>query len=298
MIIQMLAAAGDAAPQNSFGFMEAMEQGGIIAWAIFTVLVIMSIGSFYILFTKLIEQQKVMRQYQSVRSGFWKANNLDDGAKKLEKNSAWRQIVDDAVKANRDHSKMTDSREAHDYLHGSLQASEDSINAKLAGGLPFLASVGATAPFIGLLGTVIGIYRALINIGLAGSASIDKVAGPVGEALIMTAIGLLVAVPAVLAYNWLQSRNRRIAEMLTGFSNDVLAYLGSNGSVRPVMTSTSTATAAKAATTGAKTGAATTGNTARTTTTTTRPAGTTTGTTTGTAGTTGSTSTTTTTVKK
>ncbi len=250
MIIQLLAAAGaDAAPTNQFGFMEAMEQGGIIAWSIFAVLVIMSIGSFYILFTKLFEQNKIMRQYKGVRTGFWRANSLRDGAGKLEKNSAWRQIVDDAMKADDDHSKMTDTREAHDYLHGSLQASEDAINAKLASGLPFLASVGATAPFIGLLGTVIGIYRALINIGLAGSASIDKVAGPVGEALIMTAIGLLVAVPAVLFYNWLQSRNRRIAELLTGFSTDVLAYISSDGKVKPVVAPAgTTTTAAKPAT--------------------------------------------------
>ena len=102
-------------------------------------------------------------------------------------------------------TKMTDASEAHDWLHGSLARSEASINARLAGGLPFLATVGATSPFIGLFGTVVGIYRALINIGIAGSASIDKVAGPVGEALIMTALGLLVAVPAVLAYNWLQA---------------------------------------------------------------------------------------------
>ena len=110
--------------------------------------------------------------------------------------------------------------------------------------------MGATAPFVGLLGTVIGIYRALINIGIAGSASIDKVAGPVGEALIMTAIGLLVAVPAVLAYNWLQSRNRRIAELLNGFSTDLLANINSGGQVRPaVMTGTSTQQAGKAAAT-------------------------------------------------
>ena len=96
-----------------------------------------------------------------------------------------------------------------------------------------LATVGSTAPFVGLLGTVWGIYRALINIGLAGSASIDKVAGPVGEALIMTAIGLLVAVPAVLAYNWLQRRNKAIAEDLSAFSNDVLGFLASNGAVKP-----------------------------------------------------------------
>ena len=124
----------------------------------------------------------------------------------------------------------------------------DTINSKLAGGLPFLATVGATAPFVGLLGTVIGIYRALINIGIAGSASIDKVAGPVGEALIMTAIGLLVAVPAVFAYNWLQSRNKRIAELLHAFSTDLLANINSAGTVKPTyMTATSTQTAAKAA---------------------------------------------------
>ena len=236
MIIELLAAAGgDAAPQNSFGFLKAMEQGGMIAWSIFGVLVIMSVGSFYILFTKFFEQQKIMNQYKTVRSTFWKAPSLKEGAAKLEKNSAWRQLVDDANSAEDQHTKMTDSLEAHDWLHGSLARSEAAINSKLSGGLPFLATVGATAPFVGLLGTVIGIYRALINIGIAGSASIDKVAGPVGEALIMTAIGLLVAVPAVLAYNWLQARNKRIGELLSGFSTDLLANISSNGQVRPVV---------------------------------------------------------------
>ena len=246
MTLDLLAAAGSAAPQTSFGFWEAMEQGGIIAWSILTVLVIMSVGSFYILFTKLLEQNKIMSQYKSVRTQFWRAPTLKDGATKLEKNSAWRQLVDDANAAEDQHAKMGDSLEAHDWLHGSLRRSEDSINARLAGGLPFLATVGATAPFVGLLGTVIGIYRALINIGIAGSASIDKVAGPVGEALIMTAIGLLVAVPAVLAYNWLQSRNRRIAELLNGFSTDLLANITSRGAVKPaVLTAPSTQQAAK-----------------------------------------------------
>ncbi|GIX19967.1 MotA/TolQ/ExbB proton channel family protein [Erythrobacter cryptus] len=231
----LAAAAADAAPQNKFGFIQAMEQGGAVAWSILTVLVIMSVGSFYILFTKLFEQNKIMKQYKTVQSTFWRAASLKEGAAKLEKNSAWRQLADDAIKAQEDHSKMSDSLEAHDYMHNSLQRSEDSINAVLNGGLPFLATVGATAPFVGLLGTVIGIYRALINIGIAGSASIDKVAGPVGEALIMTAIGLLVAVPAVLAFNWLQSRNRRIAAMLSTFSNDLLAYINSNGAVKPAV---------------------------------------------------------------
>ncbi|QIQ87660.1 MotA/TolQ/ExbB proton channel family protein [Erythrobacter sp.] len=235
MNLYTLAAAAAEAPKNEFGFMEAMEQGGPVAWSILAVMIIMSVGSFYILFTKLFEQNKIMKQYKTVRSQFWRSNGLKEGAAKLEKNSAWRQIADDAIEAQEKHGKMTDSLEAHDYMHGSLQRSEDSINATLAGGLPFLASVGATAPFIGLLGTVIGIYRALINIGIAGNASIDKVAGPVGEALIMTAIGLLVAVPAVLAFNWLQSRNRRIAELLNSFSTDILAYISSDGAVKPAV---------------------------------------------------------------
>jgi len=247
MLIDILAAAGEAAPANQFGFLEAMEQGGVIAWSILTVLVIMSVGSFYILITKLLEQNKIMSQYKAIRTNFWRTNSLSEGATKLDKNSAWRQLVDDGLAAEQQHTKMSDL-EAHDWMHGSLARSEATINSKLAGGLSFLATVGATAPFVGLLGTVIGIYRALINIGLAGSASIDKVAGPVGEALIMTAIGLLVAVPAVLAYNWLQSRNKRIAELLSGFSTDLLAYITSKGTVKPeMMTKTSTQQAGKAA---------------------------------------------------
>lgn len=236
MLIDILAAAGaEAAPQNQFGFLEAMEQGGPVAWTILTVLVIQSAGSFYILITKWIEQNRVMKQYRAGRAPFWRASSITEGASKFDKNSAWRQLVDDALAAETEHRSMNDSLEAHDWLHGSLARSEAAINAKLAGGLPFLATTGATAPFVGLLGTVIGIYRALINIGIAGSASIDKVAGPVGEALIMTAIGLLVAVPAVFAYNFLQSRNKKIASMLSGFSTELLANIASNGAVKPTI---------------------------------------------------------------
>lgn len=250
MLIDIMAAAGSEAPANQFGFMEAMNQGGVIAWSIFGILVIMSVGSFYILIVKLFEQNKVMNQYKQLQGSFWRANSLKEGATKLDKNSAWRQLVDDGLAAEAEHHKMADSLEAHEWLHGSLARSEASINTKLAGGLPFLATVGATAPFIGLLGTVIGIYRALINIGLAGSASLDKVAGPVGEALIMTAIGLLVAVPAVFAYNWLQSRNKRIGDMLAGFSTDLLAFITSKGTVKPqAITRASTQQAGKAAAT-------------------------------------------------
>jgi len=235
MLIQTLAAAAtSAAPQNKFGFVEALQAGGFISYATVSILGIMSFGSFFILFTKWYEQIKVMGQYKAI-AAFWRAPSLKEGTTKLEKNSAWRQIVDDGLLAEDQTTKLVDQTEAHDWLHGSLARSEASINARLAGGLPFLATVGATSPFIGLFGTVVGIYRALIAIGLAGSASIDKVAGPVGEALIMTALGLLVAVPAVLAYNFLQARNKRIAELLTGFSTDVLANIASHGAVKPVL---------------------------------------------------------------
>ncbi|CAN5342097.1 N/A [soil metagenome] len=233
MFTQIVAAAAPAASANPYGLFEALEQGGAIAWTVFIILVGMSVGTFFILFTKLIEQQKVINQYKKVRQTFWRAPNLKEGSAKLEKNSAYKQLVDDGLAAQEHHGKLTDPVEAHDWMHNSLARSEAAINSKLNGGLAFLATVGATSPFIGLFGTVVGIYRALIKIGASGQASIDAVAGPVGEALIMTALGLVVAVPAVLAYNFLQRRNKGIAEDLNGFNNDLLGYMVSNGAVRP-----------------------------------------------------------------
>ena len=239
MITTILAAAAPAAAKgdNPYGLIPALREGGLISQTVFTIRVIMSIVSFYILFSKLFEQQKIINQAKRVRSNFWNSTSLRAGSAKLEKNSAYKQLVDDGLAAQEQHSKLTDPVEAHDWLHGSLARSEAAINSKLGGGLAFLATVGATSPFIGLFGTVIGIYRALIKIGAAGQASIDAVAGPVGEALIMTALGLVVAVPAVLAYNWLQRRNKAIAEDLSAFSNDVLGFLASNGAVRPAIAS-------------------------------------------------------------
>lgn len=234
MFIQLAAAAAPAAESNPYGLMSMLHQGGIISWFIFITLCIMSVGSFFILFTKLLEQQKVISQKKKMQAGFWRAGSLKEGAAKLQKNSAYKQLVDDGIQAQEQYGSLTNPVEAHDWLHASLARSEASINSALGSGLAFLATVGATAPFVGLMGTVIGIYRALIKIGASGSASIDQVAGPVGEALIMTALGLAVAVPAVLAYNWLQRRNKSIAEDLSGFNNDLLGFLVSDGAVRPV----------------------------------------------------------------
>jgi len=133
------------------------------------------------------------------------------------------------------HNLLTDPVDAHDWTMVSLSRTRAAIDSKLKSGLAFLATVGSTAPFIGLFGTVIGILGALLNIGVAGQASIDTVAGPVGEALIMTAIGLAVAVPAVLAFNWLQSRNKMISENLGTFANDIHGWMASGGAVKPAL---------------------------------------------------------------
>src|SRR4051812_17077054 len=227
------AAAAPAANANPYGLVPALKQGGIIAMSVFTILVLMSIFSFYILFTKLMQQQKIIAQGRKVRASFWNSPNLREASTKLEAKSAYRAIVDDALLAQDQHGKLTDPIDQHDWMGNSLARSQGAIGARLGEGLAFLATVGSTAPFIGLFGTVVGIYRALIRIGASGQASIDAVAGPVGEALIMTALGLVVAVPAVLAYNWLIRRNKSIMEDLAAYTNDLHGYLMSAGSVKP-----------------------------------------------------------------
>ena len=224
-----------AGGENPYGLMAALEEGGLIAYVTFGILVLMSAASWYILFVKLFEQQKIFNQGKQARTTFWQSANLREGASKLEKNSAYRQIVDDGITALEQHDKLTDPIDQHDWMLNSLARSQGAIASKLSTGLALLATVGSTAPFVGLFGTVIGIYRALIKIGAAGQASIDAVAGPVGEALIMTALGLAVAVPAVMGYNWLMRRNKAVLEELARFSNDLHGYMMSGGKVRPAV---------------------------------------------------------------
>jgi biopolymer transport protein ExbB len=236
------AAGAAGAGSNPYGLLAALEQGGTIAWTIFIVLVIMSAASWYIMLTKLFEQQRIMNQAKRARTTFWSSPNLREGANKLEKNSAYRQLVDDGLVAQEQHTKLTDPVDQHEWMLGSLARSQAAINSKLGSGLALLATVGSVSPFVGLLGTVIGIYRALVKIGAAGQASIDAVAGPVGEALIMTAIGLVVAVPAVMGYNWLLRRNKSVSEQLSAFATDLHGYMMSGGAVKPTaITARSTA---------------------------------------------------------
>ncbi|MBV9842888.1 MAG: MotA/TolQ/ExbB proton channel family protein [Sphingomonadaceae bacterium] len=225
-----------AAPNsNPYGLLAALHQGGLITQTVFGILVLMSAVTWYIMFTKLLEQQKIFNEGKRARTGFWGSGNLREGANKLDKNGAYRQLVDDGLLAEQQHTQLTDPIDQHEWMHSSLNRSQAAIGSKLGNGLAFLATVGSTAPFIGLFGTVIGIYRALIKIGAAGQASIDAVAGPVGEALIMTALGLAVAVPAVLGYNWLVRRNKAALEQLNAFSNDLHGYMVSGGAVRPAL---------------------------------------------------------------
>ena len=220
---------------NPYGIVAALQQGGLIAQITFGLMVLMSVSSWYVFFVKLIEQQKIINEGRRARTSFWQSANLREGANKLDKNGAYRQIVDDGLVARDQHDKLTDPIDQHDWMLGSLARSQGAITSKLSTGLALLATVGSTAPFVGLFGTVVGIYRALIRIGASGQASIDAVAGPVGESLIMTALGLAVAVPAVMQYNWLMRRNKAITEELARFSNDVHGYMMSGGSVRPAI---------------------------------------------------------------
>ena len=219
---------------NKFGLVAALEQGGPLTWGVVIILAVMSLASWYIIITKYIDQRKVLQDAKGLEKKFWASPSLAEGAKKLDKNSAFRQIVDDGLRAADHHEgKLTDKIDEHEWVTMALNRSNAAVQSKLQNGLAFLASVGSTSPFVGLFGTVVGIYSALIAIGASGQASIDKVAGPVGEALIMTAIGLAVAVPAVLGYNWLIRRNKDVAERLGNFAADVHGSLVSGSRISP-----------------------------------------------------------------
>ncbi len=210
---------------NPYGLGALWSQGDFVAKGTLIIMMIMSAFTWYIMVTKLWEQQRLMSQASASRK-VWEGKALGDGVNKLAKNSAYRAILEDGLNAVQHHDgKLTDRIDLQEWVTMSVQRSVESINSRMQGGMAFLATVGSTAPFVGLFGTVWGIYHALIAIGMSGQASIDKVAGPVGEALIMTAIGLAVAVPAVLGYNWLLRRNKLAMEDVRAFAADVHAYL-------------------------------------------------------------------------
>ena len=183
-------------------------------------------GSWYILFVKLWEQYKLMREGRDVRNAFWKAPSLRKVRSGWIREARIATSPKPGLDANEHHEgALTENIDLNTWVTMSVQRSVDTVQAARRMALAFLATVGSTAPFVGLFGTVWGIYHALTAIGIAGQASIDKVAGPVGEALIMTAIGLAVAVPAVMGYNWLVRRNKVAMDAVRTFGADLHAVL-------------------------------------------------------------------------
>lgn len=218
-------AAAKEEVENPFGI-QAVWGGGFVPRATLIILSLMSIGSWYIIITKLIDQMKIMKQSKETQAKFWKASSIAAGSASLKEGSPFRFIAETGTKATQHHDgALLEQIDLSTWVTMSIQRAVEKVQSRLQDGLSFLATVGSTAPFIGLFGTVWGIYGALTNIGMTGNASIDKVAGPVGEALIMTAFGLLVAVPAVLGYNWLVRRNKTAMEDVRSFSADVHSVL-------------------------------------------------------------------------
>jgi biopolymer transport protein ExbB len=208
--------------ENPYSLGALIKTGDFVARGTLIILLIMSMGSWYIMVTKLWEQYQLMRQANDVKRSFWGAASVQEGANTLKDGSPFRYIAESSLQATQHHEgKLVEQIDRYTWVSNALQRSVENVQSRLQDGLAFLATVGSTAPFVGLFGTVWGIYHALTAIGLAGQASIDKVAGPVGEALLMTAIGLAVAVPAVLGYNWLVRRNKGAMEQVRAFAADL-----------------------------------------------------------------------------
>jgi biopolymer transport protein ExbB len=217
---------GEEAVDNPYGLKALWTQGDFVARGTLVIMIIMSMGSWYVIFTKLFEQRSMLKSARESAETFWKASSVKAGASALEEGTAFHFIAQQGIKASDHHEgTMVESIDKHTWIGMSVDRAVGSIQNRLTDGMAVLATVGSTAPFVGLFGTVWGIYNALVKIGISGQASIDKVAGPVGEALIMTAIGLAVAVPAVMGYNWLIRRNKAVMDSTKAFAGDLLNVL-------------------------------------------------------------------------
>jgi biopolymer transport protein ExbB len=212
---------------NPYGIEAMWAQGDFVAKGVLVLLALMSAYSWFVIFTKWWEQRRLLAQAHEAEKNFWAADNIKSGLSKLSgKGNIFKVMAAEAIDAAEHHdTRLTQQVPLHEWIDNVLARATARINSALSTQLPFLATTGSTAPFIGLFGTVLGIYHALIGIGIAGQASIDKVAGPVGEALIMTAFGLAVAVPAVLGYNWLIRRNKAAMDLVRSFGADLHAVL-------------------------------------------------------------------------
>ncbi len=212
----------EEAVDNPYGLKALWAQGDFVAKFTLMTMTIMSMASWYVIFTKLFEQRQMLKSAQESADSFWKASSVKAGLSTLQEGSAFRFIANQSIKAADHHEgTMVEQIDKHTWIGMSIERSVGSVQSRMQSGMAILATVGSTAPFVGLFGTVWGIYNALVKIGISGQASIDKVAGPVGESLIMTAIGLAVAVPAVMGYNWLLRRNKAVMDQTKAFAGDL-----------------------------------------------------------------------------
>lgn len=219
---------------QSMGFGHFLQQADGVATSILVLMLLASITSWYLIVTKLISYRRARRRSAKFLDFFWNAPSLDVVAAAIEQrhpDEPFSHLAYHGIAASRHHerhgvNRLNEAGSSSDFVTRTLRKTIDEETANLESGLTILASVGATAPFVGLLGTVWGIYHALVAIGLSGAGTLDKVAGPVGEALIMTAIGLAVAIPAVLGYNIIVRANRITLSQLDGFAHDLFTFLG------------------------------------------------------------------------
>lgn len=243
--------AAEVAADNPYGLEALINHGDAVSYTVLGILLILSVVSWYIIFSKFWDQYRLGKSARTVERNFWTAATVREGAERLPKDDDFRLIAEGAARAAAHYEgRLGDRISLYDWLSMAVQRSIDGLNSRLSNGLSFLAATASTAPFVGLFGTVYGVLKALISIGLSGQPSIDKVAGPVGEALIMTALGLAVAVPAAFGYNVLLKRNKALQDVMREFSADLSANL--IGGLRPEVAVAAKPAAAKPATAGAK----------------------------------------------
>lgn len=217
---------------NPYGLQGLVKEGGPVSITTLSILVIMSASSWFIFITKMLSQNALYGQAAKAGRKFWSAGNIEEAIAGLDTGSVFRKIAADGLASAEHHAKYLSGKVSlYEWVGAALRRSINEVSGRLQNGNAVLATVGSVAPFVGLFGTVWGILQALIKIGVSGNASIDKVAGPVGEALIMTAIGLAVAIPAVGFYNVALRRNKEITDAMSKFADDVEAYLVSGSRV-------------------------------------------------------------------
>jgi len=238
------AAAGgnNAAALQQMGFDHLIQNFDVVGWAVFITLSIMSVMSWYWIIINFIKNTRLRGRADKVVGTFWETPNAQDAIRFMEEQPAsepFSKIALDAAQAAAHHqrhdgSRLAESLNRSEFVDRALRQAVTRESSRLENGLTVLATTGSTAPFVGLLGTVWGIYHALIKIGSSGDASISAVAGPVGEALIMTAIGLFVAIPAVLAYNFFVRLNRVTNNQFDTFAHDLHDFFATGSRVGEV----------------------------------------------------------------